>query len=545
MRLIHASTLLFEEFWGESTPKYAILSHRWETEEVSYREWRKATKNGHFAPHDPLRSKKGFQKIHHFCQVALQNEHQYVWVDTCCIDKSSSAELQESINSMFRWYRDAQVCYAYLCDWPPNPNETTHRSAGRNQVACSEWFTRGWTLQELLAPAAVVFLDRDWRPCGNRNDVALALEISAATDIRAACLCYSPDTDPATRNLWVSVWERMSWASNRKTARIEDRAYSLLGLFDIHMPMLYGEAEQAFSRLQEEIIKAEEDCSILAWSALPHDRGFASCGLACSPDHFFLHNTFAQACRPGQFELSPLTMIQRGLQVPLLVRRDVNDPSIGYVILHKDHARTYYLVLPILFSKGDLYSFVVENECARISDPVLVPSGFMAKAKRKHICFLREPLGLHPDIPMEIRLKHHVWRNFEVTFTYPPQLQKGRQSFPILLGKFNSSHKQQTGALVIAIRNRANDNRYLVIAQYRILKQQVTDISVRVTKYPFEMTLPKAEALVHRLHRSLEPCDLYDDRGRRIHHTEFLEIRQNDKFWLDGSDDEFTENVTH
>lgn len=115
--------------------------------------------------------------------------------------------------------------------------------------------------------------------------------------------------NPTSRNWWISIWERMSWASNRKTARIEDRAYSLLGLFDIHMPMLYGEAEQVFRRLQEEIIKAEKDCSILAWSALPHGRGFASCALAGSPDHFFLHSKFAQFCRPGQFELSPFTIL--------------------------------------------------------------------------------------------------------------------------------------------------------------------------------------------------------------------------------------------
>lgn len=534
MRLINANTLLFEEFFGPLPPPYAILSHRWQAEEVSHAEWRKATKTGHLPPSHPLRSKAGFRKIFRFCQFALEAGLNYVWVDTCCIDKTSSADLSESINSMFMWYKSAELCYAYLYDWPAGGG---HWAKGRNGASCSEWFTRGWTLQELIAPRQVVFLDRNWNPCGTRG--SMARDIAAVTGIAERCLPFTPESNPGNLNWWVTVWERLSWASGRKTTRVEDTAYSLLGLFGINMPLLYGEREQAFRRLQEEIVKVEEDCSILAWSSLPTDKGIASCGLATSPDHFRYHNAFARSCVSGQFEMSPLTMIQRGLQVPLLVRRDINDDSIGYAMIHRDISKDTCLIIPILFSKGGLYSFTVENECARISDPISVPKAFMANAQRQHICFLREPFGLQPDIPLELRLKQRVGEEFKVNFAYPPQLWRLSQRFPMLLGKFDTT-KQRPGTLIIELKNWTTGNRNLVIAQYQTFNGRLTGMVVRVAWCAPEMTLLLAEQLAQNLSGArLEFCQLVDHLGIPIQHTDILETASNHEF-LSSSDDEIS-----
>jgi hypothetical protein len=202
-------------------------------------------------------------------------------------------------------------------------------------------------------------------------------------------------------------------------------------------------------------------------------------------------------------------------------------------------------VLPVLFSNGGLYSFNVENECARISDPVSVPKDFIENAVRQQICFLREPLALVPEIGIEIRLKYDVWKSFEVTFTYPPQLQSGRQSFPILIGKLDFRRNHRNGALVLAIRNRkVSENSYLIIAQYRGFGK--TDLSVKVASLDFEITLPRAEALVHDTAHmsSLQSCELRDEHGQCIHHTQILELRKNDRFWVDSCDDEIAVHAT-
>jgi hypothetical protein len=179
-------------------------------------------------------------------------------IDTS-IDKSSSAELSEAINSMFSWYQKSKVCYAYLND------VDSHHAFGMayNHDMCvaklgrSRWFTRGWTLQELLAPDRVCFFARDWRPIGTKLHLYLAIE--EITSISSEALLGRPLSS-------FNVAERMSWASKRETTREEDMAYSLLGIFNIHMPLLYGEGTQAFRRLQEQIIENILDYTIFAWN---------------------------------------------------------------------------------------------------------------------------------------------------------------------------------------------------------------------------------------------------------------------------------------
>ncbi len=186
-------------------------------------------------------------------ETAKEQGFGWVWDDTCCIDKRSSAELGEAINSMFRWYAEAAVCFAYLEDVEDDCVVQETNSAFRRSV----WFTRGWTLQELLAPQLVLFFSRGWKCLGTK--VGLARLVCGITGIDIEVLTMRR----ALKH--VSVARRMLWAANRKTSRIEDRAYSLLGIFDVSMSTIYGEGSYAFRRLQVKIMKRNSDHTLFAW----------------------------------------------------------------------------------------------------------------------------------------------------------------------------------------------------------------------------------------------------------------------------------------
>ncbi|KAI1786361.1 heterokaryon incompatibility protein-domain-containing protein, partial [Ganoderma leucocontextum] len=247
MRLLDVETGQFVEKDPERTV-YAILSHTWDTEngEQTYKELKKIQRRygtrSHLSP-----------KIREACAVARAHGYRYIWIDSCCIDKSSSSELSEAINSMYAWYAIAGVCYAYLADVPPGDDHEAQGSRFRK----SWWFTRGWTLQELIAPVNVVFLSVDWAPIGSKH--ALGSLVESVTKIDYQALLH---LEPLHK---FSVAQRLLWAANRKTTRKEDRAYSLLGIFDIHMPTLYGEGDRAFRRLQEQIMQRIPDQSLFAW----------------------------------------------------------------------------------------------------------------------------------------------------------------------------------------------------------------------------------------------------------------------------------------
>ncbi|RYP57315.1 hypothetical protein DL769_009560 [Monosporascus sp. CRB-8-3] len=256
MRLINNESMELEDFMGGShAPDYAILSHTWEDGEVTFQDFTR--------PDGEVRSeKKGYRKIEKACDLARKTGLKYVWVDTCCIDKTSSAELTEAINSMFQWYKDAVVCYAWLSDLPEE-----HLVPPESFASCftkCRWFTRGWTLQELIAPKCVEFYDQAWNFRGTKTD--LSGLITQVTEISGEVL-----RDPE-RLYRFSVAQRMSWAATRQTTRIEDMAYCLLGIFDVNMPMLYGEGSRAFIRLQEEIAKETNDLSLFAWKATSMDQ---------------------------------------------------------------------------------------------------------------------------------------------------------------------------------------------------------------------------------------------------------------------------------
>jgi len=219
------------EFWRE-IPPYAILSHTWgpNSEEVSFKDIDERIG----------RNKPGFNKLRFCADQAAKDGLRYFWIDTCCIDKSSSAELSEATNSMFTCYRNPTRCYVYLVDILIQPSrshlavdEDSSEKMWKSAFRKSGWFTRGWTLQELLAPSSVDFFTLESKHLGSKY--TLLGDINAATTISPRALQSTLVPSDFT------IEERMSWATGRETKRDEDRVYSLLGLFGVHMPLLYGE----------------------------------------------------------------------------------------------------------------------------------------------------------------------------------------------------------------------------------------------------------------------------------------------------------------
>jgi hypothetical protein len=223
----------------DDAPKYAILSHTWgvDEEEATFDD----LENGSGS------SKAGYAKLQFCGRQAKEDGLEYFWVDTCCINKANHAELSEAITSMFRWYRDAEHCYVYLSDVSISKNRNnqpnqTWEAAFRN----SRWFTRGWTLQELIAPKSVKFFSQEEYFLGDKK--MLRQQVQETTGIPLTVLSGSPLTQ-------FSITERLRWAEKRNTKRREDQAYCLLGIFDVFIPLIYGEGDHAFIRLKEEIDK--------------------------------------------------------------------------------------------------------------------------------------------------------------------------------------------------------------------------------------------------------------------------------------------------
>ena len=244
MRLLERNSTggfsLTKDFVGDNIPRYAILSHTWglDTDEVTFQDLMDGTAN----------SKPGYNKIRFCGKQAERNGLQYFWVDTCCINKANSTELQEAINSMFRWYRNATKCYVYLSDVSSPTFDHFNQLPCEPAFRKSRWFTRGWTLQELLAPSSVEFFSREGKRLGDKR--SLLQQIHEVTGIAVPALQGTSSLSQ------FGIDERFSWAENRQTTREEDKAYSLLGIFDVYMPLIYGEGrDNAFTRLREEIDK--------------------------------------------------------------------------------------------------------------------------------------------------------------------------------------------------------------------------------------------------------------------------------------------------
>ena len=253
MRLLTVSDnneLSLVERVGNDIPPYAILSHTWgaDNDEITYKD----LIDGQY------KDKKGFLKLD-FCRKRIAvDDLKFFWVDTCCIDKSSSAELTEAINSMFRWYQGAARCYVFLTDVTVTENLQSDAQAIRQALGSSRWFRRGWTLQELIAPTVVDFFDSNGTHLGDKN--SLFEVIHQITKLPLSAMQGKSLGD-------FSADVRLSWAEGRETKREEDAAYSLLGIFDVYMPLIYGEGRQrAFRRLLKELSELEKPSS---WSTQP------------------------------------------------------------------------------------------------------------------------------------------------------------------------------------------------------------------------------------------------------------------------------------
>jgi len=242
MRLLklnrHGKFALTKDYVDDA-PRYAILSHTWgvDEDEPTFSD----LENGSGT------SKAGYAKLQFCGRQAEKDGLEYFWVDTCCINKANHAELSEAITSMFRWYRDAQHCYVYMSDVSVGNNSNNQpQQAWETAFRNSRWFTRGWTLQELIAPRSVKFFSQEEELLGNKK--MLEQQIAETTGIPITALSGTSLTQ-------FSVEERLRWAAKRNTKRKEDQAYCLLGIFGVFIPLIYGEGDHAFVRLKEEIKK--------------------------------------------------------------------------------------------------------------------------------------------------------------------------------------------------------------------------------------------------------------------------------------------------
>lgn len=232
----HPDGTLSRRTFLKDPPSYAILSHRWVNDEPNYQDISNGTG----------KSKEGYEKLLFCGRQAAKDGLEYFWVDTVCIDKHSSAELTSSLNSMFRWYRESAKCYVYMSDV----------ISFEHDFARSAWFTRGWTLQELIAPQIVEFFSADEQCLGDK--ISLDMRICSITKIPVEAL---RGQDLST----FSVDERMRWVQSRRTTLEEDRSYCLLGIFGIFMPVIYGEGNNALERLKKKIrsinVRSLESCT--------------------------------------------------------------------------------------------------------------------------------------------------------------------------------------------------------------------------------------------------------------------------------------------
>lgn len=252
MRLLkvdsHGQVTLTEHI-SENIPPYAILSHTWGAaeDEVTFADlqtqsrgwWQIGTKmNWH--------RKLGYAKIQFCAQQAKKDGLEHFWIDTCCINRANNTELSEAITSMFKWYQRAVKCYVYLSDVSVGQDVDYTRYPWESMLRSSRWFTRGWTLQELLAPKTVEFYSVENQFLGSKETLEDLIHTTTQIPIsalRKLSLCEH------------TIEERLRWAEGRDTTKREDKAYCLFGIFGVFLPLIYGEGDNAFNRLKQEIDK--------------------------------------------------------------------------------------------------------------------------------------------------------------------------------------------------------------------------------------------------------------------------------------------------
>ncbi|KAH7232236.1 uncharacterized protein BKA55DRAFT_523513 [Fusarium redolens] len=391
----------------------------------------------------------------------------------------------------------------------------------------------------------LIFFDKDWNRCGNR--VELQGAIQAATGIDATSLTKASHKD-RTFLRTIRLGRLFSWAASRQTTRREDRAYSLLGLFDVYMPLLYGEKDRAFYRLQEEIIKESEDASLLAWSYTEADDGFAPNGLAKSPSQFKNYqNLMTEHLTQVPYVAISPRMIARGLQATLRIRMDPYEKRLGYAVL-ADETNGRSLVLPILFCSLTFVRTLVQNECVRFSDPVWVPSRFVSKAKPRSICFIRHVEATYLYEPGHgLSLGSAVWKNYITTFTYPIQTQAGRRHFPALLGRFTTlpEQREKDYTFIVELTARTNAKRtYVLIVNYRSSGTGIeTNMTVTVVRRKWHINLAYAMNLVQRRDNQ-KSCKLPDEHGNAIPTAEIVSISHVTSLWVSEAENDLDKAIS-
>jgi hypothetical protein len=252
MRLLHYNALgrlVLTDFRGKTIPPYAILSHRWSDSEILIEDISNETYK---------EKEEGYRKLQFCAERAAQDELQYFWIDTCCIDRWDNNERSKAINSMFQWYKNAARCYVFLPDVSASATEPVQRSDWEASFRASAWFTRGWTLQELIAPVSVEFFSCNGQRIGDKTSLDQLIHETTGIPLRALRNC---PLDEFTAS------ERERWAENRRTKEEEDIVYCLLGILGVSMPTAYGEGEEsARSRLQAELEGASDAPSIIPFS---------------------------------------------------------------------------------------------------------------------------------------------------------------------------------------------------------------------------------------------------------------------------------------
>jgi len=386
MRLLNCRTLKFQDFDEKNIPRYLILSHRWSTwGEVTHKDFHKGRQ----------KTLSGYEKIISFCKftcgrtLGLDSRfYDWVWIDSCCIDKRSSAELSEAINSMYRWYERADECIVYLADVSALD---ARREVVELRFRSSEWFTRGWTLQEVLAPTIVVFCSCEWEVIGHKCHALdpsecfhdkgdygplLTESIAAVTGIQLPYLA-NPD--------WIqhaSIARRMSWAADRVTTRVEDLAYCLLGIFQVTMPLLYGEGAFAFQRLQEELIRRSNDHSVFAWISGDHSYNRYSGLLAPSPKHFKACECIEYCRQEAPMEVS---LTNRGIKLrckPISISQEMTLGDRTCIMTPKA-GDSMQLPLTKARKSDEVTMYFIELNCKRTLPTPDQPGRVQSKAQRQ------------------------------------------------------------------------------------------------------------------------------------------------------------------
>ncbi|KAF5368575.1 hypothetical protein D9758_002408 [Tetrapyrgos nigripes] len=420
MRLLNTKTFQLHEFYSD-IPTYAILSHTWDREEVTFQDMQNLR---------AAKRKAGYAKLSGACAHARKDNFEWIWIDTCCINKESSAELSEAINSMYGYYGDSEVCYVYLSDASSAEDPRDVDSGFRK----SRWFKRGWTLQELLAPRYVVFLGKDWKEIGTRWSLRDA--ISALTCIPSRVFENGNMTG-------YSIAQKMSWGAFRETTRPEDQAYCLMGLFGVNMPPLYGEGSvKAFMRLQQEIIKVSDDRSIFAWIAPLGDQGPRGL-FAKSPFEFRMSGEVAASETDTIDETSSYSFANNGLHIHLPLEEVSDLPGDA---LHNDdydlflaslHCRSQkdgkYLSVFLRKMNGRRYVRCRADELALTSAPPAPNSlqDLVVKEDNHIPSFTRRQETVVKELVVSVKLSDTVTRSCLV---YNGQDSEGPGTFPVVKG---------------------------------------------------------------------------------------------------------------